>query len=244
MTPMSIAAKDGRAALRRHIQNYLGADSDDPRADQLREAFAAEQRRVAAPGQPIELVVIAPDLDRDHTLLVTVGMSDQAMAVPREVQGNQPELYRHAELVLGLATSWPLDGEHATWPVELLSRLTLLPQRHTTWLAAGHSVPNGDPPAPYAADTELCCALIAPTFEVDDGFKQLRLAPSQQGPEGLIPGVVVQFYGVIPLFHEEMQLKLAQGAEDLLDRLETFRVTEVLSPSRRNTAKRRRLWPF
>ncbi|MBX3182603.1 MAG: suppressor of fused domain protein [Polyangiaceae bacterium] len=238
---MSTPAGDQRAALRRHIQNYLGALSDDPVTAPLREAFAAERARLGSEAA-IELAIVPPDLDREHTLLITVGMSDAPMAVPREVQGNNPELYRHAELVLGLAEDWPLATE--TWPATLLSRLAQLPERHSTWLGAGHTVPNGDPPLPYAGGSELCCALIAPTFEVDEGFKQLRLLPAKKGADGLIPGVLIQFYGVIPIFQEEMDLKLSQGAEELLDRLETYRVTEVLTPSRRNVAKRRKLWPF
>ena len=42
----------------------------------------------------------------------------------------------------------------------------------------------------------------------------------------------VFFLGVYPLYQDEMDLKLAHGAEALTDRLEAAEVTELLDPTR------------
>gem|GEM_PF-6439728 len=51
-------------------------------------------------------------------------------------------------------------------------------------LGAGHTVPNGDPAEPYAANTQLCCALLAPPSIAPDGFETLRF--------GTRPGVAAR----------------------------------------------------
>jgi hypothetical protein len=44
----------------------------------------------------------------------------------------------------------------------------------------------------------------------------------------------VQFYSLVPLYREEMELKLRQGADALLERLDEHGVTELLDVRREN----------
>ncbi len=47
----------------------------------------------------------------------------------------------------------------------------------------------------------------------------------------------------MPLYREEMELKLKRGADAVVERLNAEGVTEVLQVRRKNTCKRS-IWPF
>jgi hypothetical protein len=144
----------------------------------------------------------------------------------------------YAELVMGLPADWPLDeeswrDERHYWPVRTLKQLARLPHAYGTFLAPGHTIPNGDPPAPYAPGTELCCALIARPLTLPEGAEVLELADGR-----------VHFYAVVPLHHDEMELKLASGMDELVDRLDAAQVSEVLNAARPSSVRRKRFGLF
>jgi hypothetical protein len=47
-------------------------------------------------------------------------------------------------------------------------QLARLPHEYETALGIGHTIPNGPSAEPYARDTKLCCALIAPLLLAPD----------------------------------------------------------------------------
>ena len=108
--------------------------------------------------------------------------------------------------------------------------LARLPHEFETFLYHGHTVPNGDPPEPYAANTELCCAWIAPPVLTPDGFGELTMAD----------GRVVHFYAFVPIYEDEMKLKLDRGDDALIEAMDEHGGTELLDPRRPSVAPRRR----
>ncbi|MBS0368122.1 MAG: suppressor of fused domain protein [Proteobacteria bacterium] len=161
--------------------------------------------------------------------LVTSGMSDLPMPVPEGA-----DVPRYTELLVTLPKSWRLDqasfkDESWYWPVRLIKTLARFPHKHATWLGWGHTIPNGDPPAPYAPGTSLCGAIILPSITVPDGFHELQIDKDKK----------ITFYSVLPLYEEEMQLKLNAGSGRLLDRLDRVGINDIIDPKRRNVAKRR-----
>jgi hypothetical protein len=168
--------------------------------------------------------------ERVWTTLVTSGMAERPMAVPEDL-----EEHRYAELTLALPSHWSLDtdtweDENLYWPVRLLKDLARLPHDYETFLYYGHTIPNGDPPQPYADGTALCGALIGPPVLTPDGFDELELAD----------GRAVRFYAVFPLHRNEMEFKLQKGAEALWERLEEAGVSELVDPNRESVMGRRR----
>ncbi len=181
----------------------------------------------------IDVHIVNPTKKRDFFTLITSGMSDRPMTVPDGARE-----FRYAELLICLPPSWLFGAEawkdeSNYWPVRLLKQLARMPHEYETWLGLGHSMPNGDPPQPYAPNTKLCCALLFLPSTTPDDFDRLQLSPAK----------TVQFYGVYPLYKEEMALKLRKGADALISRFAENRITEVLDVSRRNVAKRS-FWPF
>jgi hypothetical protein len=66
------------------------------------------------------------------------------------------------------------SDERVYWPIRLLKGLGRLPHEYSTFLWYGHTIPNGDPPEPYAEGTNLCCALITPPVLAPDDFELLE----------------------------------------------------------------------
>jgi Suppressor of fused protein (SUFU) len=169
--------------------------------------------------------------ERSWSTLVTCGMAERPMTVPDSL-----EEYRYAELLLALPSDWPLTedafaDERVYWPIRLLKDLGRLPHEFETFLYYGHSIPNGDPPEPYAAGTKLCGALISPPLLVPDGFEQLQVSDDR----------VVHFYAVSVLHRDELEYKLEHGAEALWERLDEAGVTELVDPARASVVGRRGL---
>ena len=176
----------------------------------------------------IDVHIVAPRPGRNFYTLVTSGMSARAMKVPPGVED-----FSYAELAISLPPSWPLTQEDFKdprnyWPVRLLKMLARMPHEYDTWLCASHTVPNGQPPEPYAANTRLCCAMIAPVVMAPVEFNSLVVSPEMK----------IRFYGVVPLYKEEMDLKLKDGADAIFDRFDRFKVSELLDINRRNVAKK------
>ncbi len=176
----------------------------------------------------IDVHMIAPRPERNFYTLVTTGMSARAMKVPEGL-----EELSYAELLLSLPPDWPLrqedfKDESNYWPVRLLKTLARLPHEYDTWLGEAHTIPNGDPPEPYAPNTKLCCAMLAPPLLVPDEFRELTVSPEMK----------MHFYGVIPMYREETDLKLKRGSQEIYTRFDRQKVSELLDVNRKNVAKK------
>jgi hypothetical protein len=173
----------------------------------------------ASPWVHVDLHVVPPSEERPWYTIVTSGMSEKPMRAPSADLA-------HAELVMALPPDWPMEreslaDERSWWPFRLLQTLAALPHQFETWLWLGHTVPNDDPPEPYADGTRLCGALLAPPQTVPQEFTRLRVGDRD-----------VRFFGVFALHADEMQLKLDEGFEALLEPFAQAGVTELVDPSR------------
>ena len=192
------------AAVEAHVTEHFGEPS-------------TVWHQLTSPYVHVDVHVVAPTAERPVFTLVTSGMSERPMS-------SSDDLY--AELMMMLPPTWPsVDSDdfrpRGHWPYKLLQDLAQLPHEFSTTLWSGHTVPNGDPPRPYAPDTKLCGALLAPPLTAPDGFETLRLGERE-----------IQFLAVIPLHRAEMQLKLDKGLDALADRLDEVELTEIMDPNR------------
>jgi hypothetical protein len=202
-------------AIEAHVQEHVGP---------IDRVF----HELDSPYVHLDILEIPAHEGRPWHTLVTCGMSAQPMTVPN------PDLPCYAELVISLPPDWPLDkeswrDERHYWPVRLLKQLARLPHEYDTWLGIGHTVPNGDPPEPYAPGTKLCAALIAPPMMWPDKAEVLET------DEGLL-----RFYSILPLHRDELELKLERGAEALFDPFDDAEVSEILDPGRPSALRRRK----
>ena len=204
-----------------HLARYVGAPSVLVRDTYSRSA-------------PVDLLVVPPSTRFPYYTIVSCGMSRHAMPALAGA-----EAYRHAELLIALPGDWPIDAAvegrpAAAWPLEVLQRIARYVQHERVWLFYMQTVPNGQPPRPYATKTRFAGAIIGVPVLYGREFPEIDRADQPS----------LQLYSIIPLYPEELDWKMLYGPGDLLERLEADRVTELLRPRRAPVIGWRRYIPF
>lgn len=201
-----------------HIEKYVG------KIDMVWHEIISEHVH-------IDIHVINPTQEKPFYTLVTSGMSDLPMNVPEGC-----EKLRYSELCLSLPSTWqmgqePFKDENNYWPLRWLKILSRFPHQFDTWLCHGHTVPNGDPAEPFVAGTSLNTMMLLQPVLHDEQFATLELEEK-----------VIHFYSLIPLYTEEVNLKLDKGVEALYDGFDRIGLTELLDIQRPNSVKKKKFW--
>ncbi|MBJ6367224.1 suppressor of fused domain protein [Snuella sedimenti] len=179
----------------------------------------------------IDVHWVKPSLERPFHTLVTSGMSDKPMNTPEEVEGCD-----FAELSICLPSDWKISEEDFKeeknyWPMRWLKYLARFPHEFNTWLSYGHTIPNGDPAEPFSDNTQLSTMLLLPTIVFGEDFRTLRLKNK-----------AIDFYTLIPIYSEELNLKMKKGVEALFDGFDKFGVSDIVQVDRPNSVKKRKLF--
>lgn len=199
---------DTAEAIERHIQRHFGE-------------IAFVWHEIVSDLVHIDVHVVEPNPERPYFTLVTSGMSDLPMAVP---DGVGP----YAELLICLPPDWPLSAEalnndeKAYWPIQLLKTVARLPHDCDTWIGIWHSMPNGDPAEPYADGTPFAGVLVAPMIN----------HPREAWTITTESGKQVSLLALVPLHPAEIDLKLTEGTDALLDAFDRTGVNEMFDPAR------------
>ena len=135
----------------------------------------------------------------------------------------------YAELMVSLPAEWPMEreawsDERNYWPIRWLRSLARLPHEFGSWLGWDHTVPNGDPPEPFASDTALSGVILHPPVWYPEEFFTLEVEP----------GRTVHFWSVIPIYREEMDLVLRDGPDALTERFEAAGIDDTVEIDRPN----------
>jgi hypothetical protein len=223
-TPFELASGDDVTitAIANHIEHHLGPVS-------------GVYHEIISDKVHLDVHVVPPSADFPFYTLVTSGMSDRPMAVPPEA--NADEAPPFAELCILLPSTWNIpadptqvatafEDENIYWPIRWLKMLARLPHEYGTWLGFGHTIPNGEDAEPFADNTELGCMLLLTALSLPEEFQTLEISPDK----------TVQFYTLYPIYREEMELKMKQGVDALIDRFEVYDINDVLNLARPNTA--------
>ena len=163
--------------------------------------------------------------ERPFEVLVTSGMSELPMNT-----GEPGGSGAYAELVALLPAGWPLNSEAFAdednyWPIRLLKSLARFPHKANTWIGFGHTIANeGEPPTPYAESVPFRAAMLAPSMSLGEKFFKMK------GPKRR----ETFFWSVVPLYWEELQFKLENGADALLDRFDEAGVSDRVDPARKS----------
>jgi hypothetical protein len=177
----------------------------------------------------IDVHWVKPNADYPFHRLITSGMSDLPMQTPEGAP-----VPRFVELMMTLPPEWKIDqasfeDEKWYWPVRELKFLARLPHKYNTWLGFGHTVPNGDPPEPFAPGTKLCGAILVPSVTVPEKFHCLRIDAEKE----------ITFYAVVPLHESEMNLKLNKGIDELLTLFGNKDLNDVVDAKRADVTKKK-----
>ena len=212
--------------IEQHIEKYLG---------KIDNVF----HEVLSDTIHIDVHVIPPTPERNIYTLITTGMSDLPMNMPDD--DPDADEFKYAELLICLPPDWPfskkdleiIDGQDYAWPIHTLKFLARLPHVYNTFLAIGHTIPNGEPAEPIAEGVDFTGFIIIPPMLVSEDFYQLKISEDK----------TINFYAICPVYQQEMDLKLKKGADALFELFEQNRVSELVDVNRPCVVKKSR-WKF
>ena len=200
-------------AIAAHIEKYL----DAPAA-------------VWHESENLDIFVVAPTDERPFLTLVTAGLSDQPMNAPKDE-------WKLAELCFLLPAPWPLDraqwDESHEWVLLWLKHLAQMPRANQSWLGYGHTIPNGEPPQPLDVSTEAVGVMLIPPVSLPERFARLRVGEGDAG--------ILNFWALVPLTLDELDLKIRAGTPTLLEKMEKAKLSDILEPGRSSVLKPRGL---
>lgn len=173
----------------------------------------------------LDLLHIPATQERPYQVLATSGMSDEPMSVPGD---GYP---RRVELLMALPVDWPVTGPRSTdeefyWPAHWLRFVARLPHELESWVGLGTTIPNGDPAEPIANTGFIGVMATVPFWMPEEFFEAVT-------PDG----ESIAFFLLIPVYPEEMELKLREGPAELARGFDSIGLAPAIDPRRANAAK-------
>lgn len=178
----------------------------------------------------IDIHVMVPTEEQPFYVVYTTGMSDRPMSIPHEFSKEERKNLELSELYLFLPGDWVLGGPGKTakdispahfWPIQMLKFLARFPHMYQTWLAYGHTLPNGPEYAPLDSSVGFGGAVI----NCGDGPLSTLTARD---------GRLLHLYQVIFAYKEEIEYKLKYGMEGLNQVFQEQDMSPILDPKRPN----------
>ena len=176
----------------------------------------------------IDVNILPPSGEDGFYVVYTTGMSDRPMTLPDEL-ADREEL-KYAEVFLFLPGSWDLGKEFQLgsdvpaeyfWPIHMLKFLARFPHEYETWLAWGHTMPNGPNYESLGPDVGFGGVVL------DQLGKELERVETKDGRR-------INLLFAIPAYREEIEYKLKYGMEALQERFAQGELPMVLDPRRPN----------
>jgi len=181
----------------------------------------------------LDVYLIEPK-NASFKILITSGMSTLKMNVSE--QAENPKELEFAELMMLIPKEIEFDqlytGKNKNdWIITILKRTAKFPHFYDTWLEIGHSIQAEEDMTPYGNDTDFVGALILPSVTFDEKLTKI----SKNGRQ-------INIYNVFPLYKNELEYKIENGYNKLLDFLIKANGKEVLDLNRKNLIPKRTLW--
>jgi len=197
--PRSIVLlKEDNELLLQHIDKYVG---------KIEKSIHDQAFSLA----PLSIHVIPETRDGKGGALVTTGLSVLPMHPPEPLRA-----FNYSELIMRFPKDWPLPLKELKqddffWPVGELLHLMRYIHENQQWFFDMHTFGNGDPPKPYAANTNFCGLLFTlPVLSLPPEFCELQIDDSK----------TVIFLQLLPLYKEEMDFAITDTSEALLKKFE------------------------
>ena len=175
----------------------------------------------------VDVYVVMPNKERDYYILVTSGMSHFAMKVP---DNKKEDCFM--ELVAILPDNWQLNSESFKnednyWPIRQLKILARYPHINSTWFGYGHTIANGSKSKSMSPNNSFTGLILLPGMTLPKEFMEIVTDKKK-----------VRLYSMIPLYAEELDFKLKNGVESLMDKFVTYGISDKIDVKRKNTCKK------
>ena len=174
---------------------------------------------IASPDIHLDVCIVEPTEEDTYYKLVTMGAGAYKMAIPEKWQKYQLD---YAEYVIYLPKDWNINSgaDSDYWPIKTLKDVARLPIWCNTWLSYGHTTQSDEEGSAYASNTRFNSVV-------------LNYAENRNGDVRLVmpSGKVINFYEIIPMYPEELQFKMENGADALFEKFEEkgiqYRVVDI-----------------
>ncbi len=194
---MELLKKDNEVLIQ-HIEKYVG---------KIEKSIHNQAFELA----PLSVHIIPETHDRKGGALVTTGLSVLPMHPPGPMRA-----LKYSELLIRLPKDWPLPLKELKiddffWPIGELMHLMRYIHENQQWFFDMHTFGNGDPPHPYAPNTNFCGFLFTlPVLSLPPEFCELKIDDSKN----------IIFLQLLPLYKEEMDFAITDTSEALLKKFE------------------------
>lgn len=175
-----------------------------------------------------DIFVIKPEESegRDYYILLTSGMS----ALPMDTHEGYRDC-RYGELMMLLPNDWNMnhqdfENEENWWPMRLLIGMTKYPHEENTWLGHGHTYGNQDEKS-FSTNARFSAAILVESITVPESFLKIKRNFGRD----------IYVYSVIPIYQEELEYKLLNGTDALLNKFQENDIEEIIRIDRINTCK-------
>lgn len=163
-------------------------------------------------------------------ILITSGMSSLEMEIPKEAEN--PENLRFAEMMMLIPKGIEFDDVYTgdkknDYIISMLKRTAKFPHQEDSWIGIGHSIVSDADFEPYGNDTEFVGGVILPSVIFDENFTKIKKK-----------GRIINIYSFFPLYKNEVEYKIDNGYNALLDKIIEADSKEVLDPKRKNLIKK------
>lgn len=172
---------------------------------------------------PLSVHIIPKTHDGKGRALVTTGLSVLAMHPPPQLKE-----FKYSELIIRIPKDWPLPfkeikNDEFLWPIQELLHLMRYIHSNQQWFFDMHTFGNGDPPLPYASNTNFCGFLFTlPLFSLPPKFCELKIDDSK----------TIIFLQLLPLYKEEMDYAITNTSEALLEKYEKLNLPDYIDLKR------------
>lgn len=178
---------------------------------------------IVSPDIHLDVILIPPTEEAPYHKLITMGAGAYRMNVPQELSGYN---LNYAEYVLYLPADWDVkSGDPLNyWPIGMLKKIARLPIDCDTWLGYGHTIHGNADAAPLAANTELNSFILLSGVSLEGEMCDFKLSS----------GKLIRFYELMALYQEELDFKMANDTQTLLDLLPDEEFPPIVRPDRKN----------
>lgn len=181
----------------------------------------------------LDVFFIKPE-NSTFNILLTCGMSTLKMEV--DEQAGNPAEFEFAELMMLIPKEIEFEQVYSgqnknDWIISILKQSAKFPHFYDTWIGIGHTLQAEMDMSPYSSGTEFVGALILPSVTFDKDFTEIHKN-----------GRKINIYIVFPLYKDELEFKIENGYNKLLDLLIKANGKEVLNLKRKSLISKKSFW--
>jgi hypothetical protein len=171
----------------------------------------------------IEIVLVKPNLNRDFSILMTLGLSAYEMPV-NELEQNEPFI----ELCFALPSYWDLKfkSTNARWVLDKLKFLVDFCLSNETYFWNGHTMPNAKPDAPFSTTMKMEFLFFSQPMLYENELATISYENK-----------TLHLLFLVPIFRKELEHKFSRGTLALKKKLVSKNHGEILDDFRVSTVK-------